>query len=137
MDEMIRRRSPMLSLGSALAVIIGVGTMGWYWNRNRTAEWDASALQPPWRGGESIYAFVSRHVRSGMKGLAPGAETLPDEKPDERIRWVAGAMDGVFGHHMGEGQPKDRAARIHQLLQKAVADTSAAKLKELYEALLA
>src|SRR5215813_947890 len=133
---MMRSRSSTLRLAGALAVIIGVGTMSWFWNRHRTAAWNPSSLQPPWRGGESIYAFISKHVRPGTKGLADGAETLPDEKPAEGIRWVAGGMDGVFGHHMGDGQPRQRAARVHQLLWKAVTDGSAAKVKDLYEALL-
>jgi len=66
-------------------------------------------LQPPsmpWDQRPSIYEHIRSHVDSDQPGLTEGGDTLPDEdriNADSQIRWAAGAMDGVMGHHMGEG----------------------------------
>ena len=60
----------------------------------------------PWDQRPSIYDHISSHTESDQPGLIEGGETLPDEarvNEGSQIRWAAGAMDGVMGHHMGQG----------------------------------
>jgi hypothetical protein len=59
-------------------------------------------------GGPSIYAFIAAHIPATGPGLTEGGETLPDEPPpDDTIRFMAGALDGIMSHH--GGSTKDQA----------------------------
>jgi hypothetical protein len=59
----------------------------------------------PWDQRPSIYDHIRSHVPADGPGLTEGGETLPDEErvnAGSKIRWAAGAMDGVLSHHMGQ-----------------------------------
>ncbi len=61
----------------------------------------------PWDQRPSIYDHVRSHTNPDQPGLTKGGETLPDEvrvNEGSKIRWAAGAIDGVMGHHMGQGE---------------------------------
>jgi hypothetical protein len=73
----------------------------------------------PWDRRPSIYEHIKAHVRSDRKGLAEGGETLSDEEriaAKSRLRWVAGAMDGVATHHAGCGNT-DQASQLIALVR--------------------
>jgi hypothetical protein len=58
----------------------------------------------PWDQRPSIYDHIRSHTNPEQPGLTEGGETLPDEarvNEGSQIRWAAGAMDGVMGHHIG------------------------------------
>jgi hypothetical protein len=60
---------------------------------------------PPWDDRPSIFAHVSAHLDPSGVGLTEGGEALPDEARlhgVDGLRWAAGALDGVLGHHAGE-----------------------------------
>ena len=77
------------------------------------------AVEPPampWDQRPSLYDHICSHTDPDQPGLAKGGETLPDEarvNEGSKIRWAAGAMDGVMGHHMGQGG-NDEIVRQHQ-----------------------
>lgn len=70
----------------------------------------------PWDQRPSIYEHICSHTDPDQPGLSVGGESLPDESrvnEGSQIRWAAGAMDGVLGHHMGQGDNEE-------LVRKAV-----------------
>lgn len=59
----------------------------------------------PWDQRPSIYDHIRTHIVDGKPGLSDEGNVLPDDAriaSDSGIRWAAGAMDGVMGHHMEE-----------------------------------
>lgn len=75
----------------------------------------------PWVGRESIYDFLKVQFESGDN--TPGHSiNLPDEEEflsEQSIRWAAGAMDGVLGHHFGKDKEKQELVdRFTNLLRK-------------------
>lgn len=53
----------------------------------------------PWENRESIYNYIMENIDQDGKLTR---ESLPDDKvryQDTELRWTAGALDGVFGHH--------------------------------------
>ena len=62
-------------------------------------------LAMPWDQRPSILEFVSSHIVNDKPGLTEDGYTLPDEEhvgKDSKVRWAAGAMDGVLTHHTGQ-----------------------------------
>ena len=110
--------------------------MSWFRKSSKGGEWDLANVEPPWEGNVSIYSHISEHISPGAKGLTEGGHRLPDEKDDGGIKWVAGGMDGAFGHHGGGGSEKSRAKLLHRALSVVLEDASAVKLKRLYDQLL-
>lgn len=74
------------------------------------------AVQPPsmpWDQRPSIYDHIRSHTDTTQPGLTEGGEALPDEarvNEGSQIRWAAGALDGVMGHHVG-GADNDELVR--------------------------
>ena len=90
---------------------------------------------PPISPPPSIYDYIRSHLdpagRLGQPGLS-----LPDEAKvmSGEVRWVAGAMDGAFGHYGARGPAEDRAAVVAALLVKACERPSKRNLAKLYRA---
>src|SRR5579875_1945882 len=78
---------------------------------------DEDSPQPtsmPWDGRPSIVEFVRTHIDTDRPGVAEGGYTLPAEDrigQGSKIRWAAGAMDGVATHHMGTGENEEAVRR--------------------------
>lgn len=90
------------------------GLLSWF-----RREWEPPAPEDVW-GGErpSLYEHVRRHVDPGRPGLLAGGETLPDEaRRDSDVHWVAGGMDGSFGHHFGGGGDSQTADEVFAALR--------------------
>ena len=122
----------VLVLGG-VAVVVGLLVV---FARQKSRSADAVVL---WGEGESIYEFISRHLVASTGALSEKAGDLPDEakrnKPGE-VRWVAGGLDGVFGHHGGGAQAEEKASRV-ALLVAQIARTGAIEAqRELYGLLL-
>ncbi len=67
----------------------------------------------PWDQHPSILEFARSHIAASKPGMSEDGYTLPDEEriaQGSKIRWAAGAMDGVTTHHMGTGE-NDEAVR--------------------------
>jgi hypothetical protein len=103
-----------------------------FWSRKKRPPWDPASVTPPWRSSVSIYRHVLEHVEPGGKGLRAGGERLPDETDDGSIKWVAGGLDGAFGHHATAGRNTEVAERVGEALRAALADADAASLTALY-----
>jgi hypothetical protein len=77
--------------------------------------WDVSRVTAPWGDRPPIYRHILSHLRSDGSGLGEGGERLPDEeivRGESGIGWVAGGLDGAFGHHGGGGEPTQTARSI-------------------------
>ncbi len=85
----------------------------------------------------SLLAFIRE--RLGADGRLDGsAAPLPDEahRTPGGISWMAGALDGVTGRHMGSaGQETDRAGEIADLITRAAGKPTRRRLRKLYDAL--
>jgi hypothetical protein len=83
---------------------------------------DDEGHQPPsmpWDRRPSILDFVRSHMAAGKPGMAEGGYTLPDEEQvnaGSKIRWAAGAMDGVTTHHMESGRNDPTVRRTVDLV---------------------
>lgn len=85
-----------------------------------TDDWTLEGLARPWGERPSLHAFVRRHLDAGTGKLRSDGTTLPDEAVEAGgLRWAAGALDGVMGHHVGDGDGAE--LRVKQLT-KALAD---------------
>ena len=76
------------------------------WDRLFGRKHDEEAHQPPampWDQHPSIYEHIRSHIVEGKPGVTDEGDTLPDDErlnKDNKIRWAAGAMDGVMSHHL-------------------------------------
>lgn len=82
--------------------------------------------------GPSIYEYIRR--RLDPSGVLPDAGMdLPDETVSEdRIRWSAGAFDGVGGHHSGRASGAAHARLVAKNLAAAARRPSRRRLARLY-----
>lgn len=71
---------------------------------------------------KSIYRLISKAVNADGV-LEPGFE-LPDEAPEEEIKWAAGAQDGVMLYHMLSEDRIDPEDEHFQALVKVIEMTS-------------
>lgn len=87
-----------------------------FWSRLFGSKDDDSGHEPPsmpWDQRPSILEFVRSHIAPDKAGVDDEGYALPDEDrldTGSKIRWAAGAMDGVLTHHMGSGE-NDEAIR--------------------------
>ena len=109
------------------------------WLFGRTREQPGEVFQQfPWDRHPSIYEHIKAHIRTNQKGLAEGGQTLPDDEQiaaGSRVRWVAGAMDGVSTHHMG-GKDTDHASQLLKLVQEYSTSPTARNKAKVYEFLV-
>lgn len=108
--------------------------MGWFWNRSKKGSWEPGSRTPPWGNKPSIYAHISHHLRPDTKGLSDDGERLPDEKPDDQIRFAPGMMDGVLGGSGADASQK--VTRLHRAITKELENATDASLKQFYDELL-
>lgn len=88
----------------------------------------------PWVGKESIYDYIKRNLDSEGK-LPLACEELPDSTEfyeDKPFRWVAGAMDGVMGHHASPGEIDERVMKISKLIRQQVSMPSNSTRRDTY-----
>ena len=73
----------------------------------------------PWDQRPSILEFVSSHIAEDKPGMTEDGYRLPDDErvfKRSKIRWVAGAMDGVTAHHMAKGESDENVRRVIELV---------------------
>src|SRR3954454_17416245 len=88
----------------------------------------------------SILEFVWSHVTAGKPGMAEGGYTLPDEErigQGSKIRWAAGAMDGVATHHLGTGENEETVRRTVELVLAYSRQPTAANKATVYQHVIA
>jgi len=83
---------------------------------------DDSGHEPPsipWDRRPSILECIRSHIVPGKPGISEDGFALPDEEriaQGSKIRWAAGAMDGVTTHHMGTGKNEETVRRTVALV---------------------
>lgn len=91
----------------------------------------------PWHNRPSIFAHINSHVDEQGRLTKEGIK-LPDDEirfQDEPLRFVAGGMDGVFGHHVGEGESEAEARQIAEWIKSIAEEDTIEPKMELYEKL--
>src|SRR5262249_6930277 len=77
------------------------------------------SLSMPWDQRPSILEFIRSHIATDKPGMTDDGYTLPDEKRVNaglKIRWAAGAMDGVATHHTGAGENEETVRKTVELV---------------------
>lgn len=90
------------------------------------------AERPLWEGRPSIYSFLLE------QGESIGG-SLPDDEEfwsGSKLKWVAGGLDGAFGHHAGPGQMTDETRELVHLLAKQSRKPKKSIRKTLYAKLV-
>lgn len=90
------------------------------------------AKRPLWEGRPSIYSHIQ-----GQGESVDGS--LPDDEEfwsGDKIRWVAGGLDGAFGHHGGPAKMTDEARELVRLLAKQSRKPKNSTRKALYAKLV-
>lgn len=90
------------------------------------------AKRPLWEGRPSIYSHIQVQGES-VDG------SLPDDEEfwsGDKIRWVAGGLDGAFGHHAGPAKMTDEARELVRLLAKQSRKSKNSTRKALYAKLV-
>lgn len=95
----------------------------------------------PWDANSSIYEHIRSHIRPGEKRLADGWETLPDEdalaaRSETSLRWAAGALDGVMGHHMSAGEAEKEMEQANVLILTYCREPTARNKAAVYKFLV-
>ena len=102
--------------------------------------WKTSDFTPPWESNRKpIFAFIKEHTENGTRSLSKEGQNLPDDSvfyEGKRLCWGAGAMDGVFGHHVGKGEQGTGAGTIRDCLEKVLCNPSEQNVSLLYKELL-
>ncbi len=99
---------------------------------------DVKEEELPWYNLPSIFEHVISNLDNQGK-LTEKGNNLPDEErryKDEKLRWVAGGMDGAFGHHGGGGNAEKVATNVADLVKSISQNNSQTKKVELYNLLL-
>ena len=94
----------------------------------------------PWDQGPSILEFVRSHVTEGKPGVSDDGYTLPDEdrlNHGSKLRWAAGAWDGVTTHHMGAGQDEEAVRKTVELVLAYSRQPTAANKAAVYRHVIA
>jgi len=102
-------------------------------------KWDLNAVQPPWGDRTSIYQHILANIRPGEPGLGEQGDQLPDDeivRGDNQLRWAPGALDGVFGHHGGGGEPEDVATNILESFRALTKKSTTERAASLYNLLV-
>jgi hypothetical protein len=95
----------------------------------RATYWSLDSLTPPWGSLSAIF----EHVRLSS------SESLPDEpliREKSKFGWIAGAWDGVLGHHWRGSDPPARAFEIASALQKVLQRADPKTLTALYRVII-
>src|SRR5689334_12771816 len=101
--------------------------------------WDIQRVKPPWGGRPSIYQHILNHIRAGEPGLGEKGDQLPDEdiiRGGKEFGWAPGALDGVFGHHVGSSEAAEAASTILELLLALTKKATDERASALYSPLL-
>lgn len=95
--------------------------------------WSLVGVARPWEPGAGILDHLRRHTlqdgRLDDAALALGDEALQEPS---RLRWAAGALDGVLGHHESRSTDGERVQELAAALVAVLSRATAETLSELY-----
>ena len=121
-----------------------MGIFGWIFGKGEDEPVSDSGGVPesyPWDDHPSIYEHIRSHIRPGEKQLVEGWEELPDEealaaRSEGSLRWAAGALDGVMGHHMGKGDDEQETEQAYSVVSAYCGEPTARNKAAVYEFLV-
>ncbi len=90
------------------------------------------------RGSRSTSSFVRGSTQ--VDDFDDPCVALPDESKVVGVgdlRWVAGGLDGAWGHHGGSGAAEERAIHVAELVAAAAHRPTGPRLRGLYDAIAA
>jgi hypothetical protein len=96
-----------------------------------------TAFPVPWEADRSaIYRWLAPWQHNA-EPLPAEAQALPDEPPviDGKIRWSAGALDGVFSHHGGRTDDESPVEAIMVALRSVLRKPQQQNVEQLYNLL--
>lgn len=100
--------------------------------------WNIESVSRPWGDRPSVYQHILNHVRAGEPGLSEPGGLLPDEEivqGDNQIRWMPGALDGTFGHHLESTEAADLSRKILEAFRALTREANADHAESLYSLL--
>jgi hypothetical protein len=91
----------------------------------------------PNAGKTTILSHVRAHLKPDGTGLTEAGIELPDEPQHalHGIRYAPGAMDGIFGHHVGGGGDDATARKLATYAIASIRKPSRRSRRRLYDAL--
>jgi len=97
------------------------------------SRWDIERAARPWGKRPSVLRFLETAPRDPESPRAP--PHLPDEERffKDGLKWVAGGMDGVGMHHMGQSEHKAPAQAIWTAFVDVTRDASDTTFARLYD----
>jgi hypothetical protein len=101
-------------------------------DRFRRGPWSLAQVRRPWGDRPSIYEHVRARLDPQTGRMPAGAEPLPDGKDDGAVRWAAGALDGVMGHHAGPGDEKLRVRQLVKAIHDVLTSATESNLEHLH-----
>ena len=86
-----------------------------------------------------LFSFLQEQIAAGISNLDLNQVSLPDEEhraSSSGVRWVAGGLDGAFGHHGGVGEDEESVKLLAHSIQSFLFAPDASRFKDLYETIL-
>lgn len=100
--------------------------------------WDIDSVARPWGGQPAIYRYLLEHLEGARERGDHADVVLPDEdrQSGTGLRWMAGALDGVFGHHSEGSDPEQTAQTVFAGLRALTEESSDDRAAALYKQLM-
>ncbi len=104
--------------------------------------WDIRGVVPPWGNRPSIHRCLHDQLGTATTSLSRAGVSLPDEyqvvqQSGSRFGWVAGALDGVLGHHSEDRDPAEVASLVLRALTALTEKDTNDRAEALYSLLAA
>ncbi len=90
----------------------------------RSKPWSLETLRHPWASARPLYETIAK---------SPDVPLL-EEDSGTRVKWAAGALDGIMGHHAGRGDATGDVRRVLDSVRALLGQSSDANLRRLYDA---
>jgi hypothetical protein len=93
----------------------------------------------PQEAKQSIYDFIVANIDTATGMLQDSSMPLPDDANTEdgnRLRWVAGGLDGALGHHASPQSEEESQKQIWQKFMHYVKLPAPAEREALYQSLI-
>ena len=100
---------------------------------------DLSGHNLPWLDGKSIYDHIADHIDPQTGKLTQKGQDLPDKErrfSGTQFRWIPGAMDGVFSHHLTPEETDRIAKQVSKYVLEIATNNSNKAKVALYRILL-
>jgi hypothetical protein len=94
------------------------------WTSRKSEPWSLATLKLPWGTPQSLCEIIIKNPRT----------PLPEEDSCARVRWAAGALDGVMIHHAGRGDGAEDVSRVLVSVRALLTKSSDANLQKVYDA---